>query len=516
MLQVDSMSRGVLFLLLASACSFDAAAPGEPPVTAADAPRFQVPFPCGESWQASTRPEHEDPDAEIDWEQPPSAGKQVVASASGTVTGSGTYQDGTSFVVIDHADGWSTRYLHMEVDSLAPLGAAVAAGDPIGLVGDVGAPGDAHLHYEQRYDGIPQPVLIEGEPIEVHYRPEFASYTSRTVCVDPDITLASRTDVDGDGHGDLTFHAKDANGNGELWVWRGTEDGFADTPLVPFTGNLLMANARIAVADVGADGFADVVLARPFDDMTELHLLRGSDDPHGFGSYVRDVPVAFDSLEMAAGDVTGDGFADLIVASNDEYELGEMRVYEGSEDGLATQPRVPFSGRFDMMQVRIAVADVTGDGIDDILIARPAGEAATTEIMLLAGGDELEGPGDLIVTLDRAFEDVQIAAGDLTGDRLADLLIHDRDVAGHGTLRLWRGEDGGLSEAPSDVFVDREDMGDLQMSVGDVTGDGRADLSLAVSHDDTVDLRLLAGTSSPQGTGVFVRTFERALDALHL
>ena len=142
-------------------------------------PNFQMPFPYGQRWNVYTHNGHKYPRAQTDWGQPPSNGKIVVASAPGTVTGSGVYNDGVSYVIIDHGGGWTTRYLHMQTGSLIRSGRRVNAADSIGKVGDVGSRGAYHLHYEQRLREVPQPVVLDVRPVVYKFYPDHQSYTSK-------------------------------------------------------------------------------------------------------------------------------------------------------------------------------------------------------------------------------------------------------------------------------------------------------------------------------------------------
>ena len=118
----------------------------------ATTPAFQMPFPCGEVWHASTYSGHN----AIDWNKyPEDNGLPVVASASGTAT---TFLDSTgAYVVnIDHGSGWVTHYGHLQ--SYGASG-TVLAGDVIGHVGSSGNSSGPHLHWEQRLNGVAQSTL---------------------------------------------------------------------------------------------------------------------------------------------------------------------------------------------------------------------------------------------------------------------------------------------------------------------------------------------------------------------
>ncbi|MGW2084086.1 peptidoglycan DD-metalloendopeptidase family protein [Streptomyces sp. NPDC001880] len=127
---------------------------------------FQAPFACGETWRGATRSSHNNYHS-IDFNWGSGSDdylRPVPASSAGKVTGSGVYNDGVSYVLIDHGGGWATRYLHMQVSSLLPVGTTVRMGDVVGKVSDVGSPGAYHLHYEQRYNGGIVAAKFDGVP----------------------------------------------------------------------------------------------------------------------------------------------------------------------------------------------------------------------------------------------------------------------------------------------------------------------------------------------------------------
>jgi hypothetical protein len=112
--------------------------------------RFQMPFPCGESWTGSTRDSHSPSRYSVDWNRADDEDDPVVASAPGVVSRAEKLT--TSYghwVRIDHPGGESTVYAHMNAVSVA-LGQQVDQGTQVGTVGNTGNSYGAHLHYEQR------------------------------------------------------------------------------------------------------------------------------------------------------------------------------------------------------------------------------------------------------------------------------------------------------------------------------------------------------------------------------
>ena len=98
-------------------------------------PMFQMPFACGQTWEASTYSSHWPDQDSIDLGQWTAAdanmsqGEPVLATADGTVLKVFTDDAGGNRVYLDHGDGWVTHYLHLE--QLPPLtkGQAVAQGE---------------------------------------------------------------------------------------------------------------------------------------------------------------------------------------------------------------------------------------------------------------------------------------------------------------------------------------------------------------------------------------------------
>ena len=74
-------------------------------------------------------------------------GTNILAIKDGTVVESGFGEKSGYYVVIQHADGSRSRYLHMQAQGIAK-GTAVKGGQVIGQVGATGNVTGAHLHFE--------------------------------------------------------------------------------------------------------------------------------------------------------------------------------------------------------------------------------------------------------------------------------------------------------------------------------------------------------------------------------
>jgi peptidase M23-like protein len=126
-------------------------------------PRYDVPFPCGQTWFGSTRPDHSPSRLAIDFTRAETLGSLVVASAPGRVSTATDLGDTSygKYVVVDHGDGFTTLDAHLE-KIFVVVGQTLDRGDPIGLVGATGNATGPHLHYEQRLEYTDQHAWFDG------------------------------------------------------------------------------------------------------------------------------------------------------------------------------------------------------------------------------------------------------------------------------------------------------------------------------------------------------------------
>lgn len=141
---------------------------------------FQMPFACGQVWGASTHGDH----PAVDWNGVgPAAGANdyglpVLAGLGGTVFAAGEQAGYGNRVIVDHGDGWSSVYGHLSAITVE-VGQKVDATTQIGNIGSTGTSGGPHLHWEQRYLGVPLPDLwADGTPITTTYGSPGPTYTS--------------------------------------------------------------------------------------------------------------------------------------------------------------------------------------------------------------------------------------------------------------------------------------------------------------------------------------------------
>lgn len=163
-------------------------------------PLFQLPVPCGETWQLGTYPGHDDYDVDLFPTEGEAWGQPVLASYAGRVTEAGINgalggrtpdnpdgprgRGGGYWVKIDHGGKWETQYLHLLEPPLVRVGQGVAQGDQIGRVGSTGNSGAPHLHYEQRRGRQKVETYFDGQPSGItHDETEYTVTRTSNNCV---------------------------------------------------------------------------------------------------------------------------------------------------------------------------------------------------------------------------------------------------------------------------------------------------------------------------------------------
>jgi hypothetical protein len=123
---------------------------------------------------------------------------------------------------------------------------------------------------------------------------------------------------------------------------------------------------------------------------------------------------------------------------------------------------------------RVASADVTGDGIADVIAGTGPGTASRVRVFDGASGAEVFA----VAPFEGGFAGgVYVAAGDLTGDGRPDLVVTP-DEGGGPRVRVFEG----TAFRPVADFFGIEDpnfRGGARAAVGDVNGDGTGDLVVA-------------------------------------
>ncbi|MEM7534562.1 MAG: FG-GAP-like repeat-containing protein [Chloroflexota bacterium] len=309
--------------------------------------------------------------------------------------------------------------------------------------------------------------------------------------------LADVGDLNNDGFDDMAIGA-----NKQIYIYLGSPEGLhsqskpdMDATSVGPSGSFF-PKSLAGVGDLNGDGYDDMIAASPFDDdshgtvrvyyghasglsATEFWHMQGAEEDSQFGMSVD-----------GAGDINGDGFADVIIGAPggfDETRSGIVYVYTGSADGLTDTPAFTIAGdpadnRFG--RVVNGVGDINADGFDDIMYS--SDEPVVYIHYGSADGLSTEPDEQLMPEqYDFVFGDSMDGLGDVNGDGIDDVVVGAKNIDDTIKAYVFYGyaaDRVGGFEGAADVriVIDNSSSGDgIARGVGDINGDGLADLAFA-------------------------------------
>ncbi len=142
--------------------------------------------------------------------------------------------------------------------------------------------------------------------------------------------------------------------------------------------------------------------------------------------------------------------------------------------------------------VRVAVGDVNGDGVADVITGAGPGGGPHVRVFDGRNGEPLAGPLSSFLAYDAAFTGgVFVAAGDVNGDGL-DEVITGADAGGGPHVRVFNAADG--SQLLGWMAYATQFSGGVRVAAADVNADGMADIITGAGTGGGPHVRVLSGS----------------------
>ncbi len=237
-----------------------------------------------------------------------------------------------------------------------------------------------------------------------------------------------------------------------ILILEGNGDGtFADGQTIRFPGFDFLAGP-IAAALVDGDGFMDLLVLDRVAD--EMKFLAGNGD----GAF-RDpvgISVGLNPVEIALGDLNGDGHLDAALAMEGDLGLGNggVSVLLGTGDGSFQAPVEILSG---VQAGATAIGDLNNDLLLDVVVNTASMFFEFDVVVLFGNGDgSFQAPVNLPQPDDFAFNGARVAIVDFDADGNADVLVADANQR----LSVYPGNGDGAFGEPvqGDIGPDARDM----------------------------------------------------------
>jgi hypothetical protein len=325
-------------------------------------------------------------------------------------------------------------------------------------------------------------------------------------------SVSDAGDVNGDGFCDVIVASLNADDDpnldaGKAYIYYGgpTMDNLADVILTGEAMGDRFGNSVSSAGDVNGDGYSDVIIGARYNDQNgtsagKVYIFYGGSTMDNTADVTMIGEAAYDDFGVSvssAGDVNGDGYADVIIGAwnNDQNanNAGAAYIFFGGS-AMDNVWDVAMGGRYadDYFGQSVSSAgDINGDGYGDVIIGAPMSDVVSLidagNAYIYYGGPDMDNNPDVIISGEEAGDRMgtQVtSAGDVNGDGFGDIIAGLNDL---DKVLLFYG--GDAMDNMSDLTIaghPNEHFGISVSAAGDVNMDGYGDVIVGAYLSDDV------------------------------
>lgn len=257
---------------------------------------------------------------------------------------------------------------------------------------------------------------------------KYLAATSLTTGGQPNQVIGA--DINGDGVPDLVFADLSASGNAVVVLQDAAHPGQFLAPLNLATGGF---TPSVAAADLNGDGLIDVVAADFDSHGNNGQVTVFFQNPASPGTFQPPVtfPAGAQPQAVRVADVNGDGLPDLVVANRGPGGDGtgapgvSVLLQDAAHPGSFLAP-VTYSTPWGAIDV--AVGDLNGDGKPDLVVAS-LGPGPTGAVSVLLQNGSSPGTFGTANAYAGFGQPLSVAIADLNGDGHPDIAVADANNA---------------------------------------------------------------------------------------